>query len=371
MYSIRIIPLLVIFLLLLAAGCGDSGKCNCKADEYCNFGECLKTTVFFPEDAGYHDIGIEWWYYTGHIYHDDKEWGYEITVFAYTDLEPDGYMCHVGLTDFSQQAHYHADWLTFSAKDWRNDPTVLEVAHCKLQIDGNGNDHITGVIPEGQEKHGNPGEWQIDLSLSVQKGPVMHGQNGIIDMAGPGNESYYYSYTRMDVAGNLKTPQGDFEVTGLGWMDHQWGDFKMMAFKGWDWWSIQLENNYELMLFTFKDWDDVLVDLAGTIVHPDGQLSWVQGMDELSITPRRTWESPHTDGVYPLDWDIVVQPTDRTEKFVLEVLTHIDDQEMPNPAKNYWEGVVSATGTMGSTEVAGIGYVELTGYATDPEIPGQ
>ena len=53
-----------------------------------------------------------------------------------------------------------------------------------------------------------------------------------------------------------------------------------------------------------------------------------------------------------MDWD-------------LQVRTAIDDQEMHNIAQNYWEGPTTISGTRGATEVHGVGFTELTGYASD------
>jgi predicted secreted hydrolase len=135
-------------------------------------------------------------------------------------------------------------------------------------------------------------------------------------------------------------------------------------FKGWDWWAMQLEDGSEVMLFQFRDWDSVLVSQAGTIVDPAGNLTHLEGFDDFTVESLRTWASPHTDGVYPLDWDIHIAP-EGGDAWQVEVRTSIDDQEMHNLAQNYWEGAVTVTGTRGSDPIEGLGFVELTGYATD------
>ena len=38
------------------------------------------------------------------------------------------------------------------------------------------------------------------------------------------------------------------EVTGEVWMDHQWGNFISVGATGWDWFSVQMENNEELTI---------------------------------------------------------------------------------------------------------------------------
>jgi len=244
---------------------------------------------------------------------------------------------------------------------WTASPIVLEVDACRFELGGDGRDHVRGVIPDGREKDGKPGPWAVDLVLEPGKRPARHGTDGIIPMADTGGTSWYYSYTRLAATGTLTTPDGDLAVTGQAWMDHQWGKFDLMDFRGWDWWSLQLQNGWEIMLFQFTDWDWNLSLKAGTLIAPDGTLTALEGMDAFTITPLRTWSSTTTDGDYPLDWDIAIPTGD----WSLAVRTAVDDQEMNNIAQNYWEGETSVTGTRAGTPVSGVGYTELTGYATD------
>jgi predicted secreted hydrolase len=97
------------------------------------------------------------------------------------------------------------------------------------------------------------------------------------------------------------------------------------------------------------------------VMDPDGNQYTFEGLDAFAIASRRTWDSPHTDGVYPLDWDISIVPGSWT----LDVAVGVDDQEMYNPAQNYWEGATTITGTRDGAPIAGVGYTELTGYASD------
>jgi predicted secreted hydrolase len=40
---------------------------------------------------------------------------------------------------------------------------------------------------------------------------------------------------------------------GVVWMDHQWGNFLTLGGGGWDWFSIQLDNDTEMMLYLIRD----------------------------------------------------------------------------------------------------------------------
>jgi predicted secreted hydrolase len=51
----------------------------------------------------------------------------------------------------------------------------------------------------------------------------------------------------------LHTSEGVFEVEGLSWMDHEFGSSQLTESQvGWDWFSVQLANNYELMLYHIR-----------------------------------------------------------------------------------------------------------------------
>lgn len=343
---------------------------ECGAQAYCNFGTCVASAFELPKDGAPHQNIIEWWYYTGHVKDETHSFGFELALFQ-QDMEdllgkpvsPDerfGYMCHIAVLDKDKGQHAYTQGIGTKYTSWSSNPIDMETLNCHVELSGDGHDHIIGTIPDGEEKKGLPGEWRFDLTVDSIKPVAHHGIDGLIPMSVAG-DSYYYSFTRMDAAGQVTTPDGTFDVTGQAWMDHQWGDFETMAFKGWDWWSMQFEDGWEIMLFQFRDWDGVLVEQSGTLVDPEGNSTALDGLDAFQVTSLRTWASSETDGVYPLDWDITIQELN----WNIQVRTDVDAQEMPNFAKNYWEGAVRLSGTRSGEAVSGLGYVELTGYATD------
>ncbi|RJO71926.1 MAG: hypothetical protein C4523_03695 [Myxococcales bacterium] len=341
---------------------GRETRTPCPSGAFCNYGECLPTTVVFPRDAGPHAEESEWWYYTGHLQTSaGGTFGFQLTIFQYLVAPPEtlGYMCHVAVTDETARRHDYTQGITTRKNEWQAEPARLEILDCRIEIDA-GEDRITGRIPDPEAPDRDL--YMIDLTLKPQKRPALHGTDGIIPMSDTGGTSYYYSYTRMSAEGTLVPPAGTAEdVTGLAWMDHQWGEFSVGQFKGWDWWSMQFDDGWEIMLFIFRSWDDVVVEKAGTIFDPNGQATWIEGLDGFDIEALSQWESPHTDGVYPQNWDILIPQMD----WELRLETGVADQEMVNPAQNYWEGSVTVQGRRGETNVGGVGYVELTGYASD------
>ena len=65
---------------------------------------------------------------------------------------------------------------------------------------------------------------------------------------------------------------------------------------------------------------------------------------------------------YPLAWQITLP----AQGLALCVEPAFDSQEMATDATTgitYWEGAINVSGRRGETDVAGRGYLELTGYA--------
>jgi len=339
---------------------------DCPAGSFCNFGACTPTQVTLPADAAPHRENVEWWYYTGHLDAGDRRFGFELALFqqdmAFFGGAPGllGYMCHVAVLDEGAGIHDETNLATIAADVWQSSPVVLQSQSCHLELSGDGHDRVKGLVG-GTFQDPTGVVWALDLQLDPQKPVTYHGGDGIVRMGNLGDTSYYYSYTRLAASGTLTGSEGPLDVTGQAWMDHQWGPFDINAFKGWDWWSMQLDDGWEIMLFQFRDWAGNLVHREGTLVDPDGNLRAFRGLDSFELTSLRAWPSPHTDGTYPLDWDVTIPELD----WDLHVRTGLDDQEMPNVMQNYWEGAVTVTGTRGDTPVEGVGYVELTGYATD------
>ena len=88
-------------------------------------------------------------------------------------------------------------------------------------------------------------DYGIDLRLTTRRPPVLH-DGGLVTF-GPAGDSYYYSRTRMEIAGTIDDHGEQVPVTGLAWFDKQWGNFLVMG-GGWDWFSMQLDDGTDLML---------------------------------------------------------------------------------------------------------------------------
>ena len=208
----------------------------------------------------------------------------------------------------------------------------------------------------------------ISLSLEVGNGPVLHGEKGLSQKgAAVGNASFYYSYPRMRTVGSVTVNGATFAVAGGSWMDHEFStSFLEKGQRGWDWFSIQLDDGSDLMLYQMRRSDGSTDPFSsGTHVATDGQITHLTAAD-FSLTPQGSWKSSITGAEYPIRWEIRCP----TIGLSLTVEPAFDSQEMATEATTglaYWEGSIRVKGRRAEQPVTGVGYLELTGY-TDTEL---
>jgi predicted secreted hydrolase len=204
----------------------------------------------------------------------------------------------------------------------------------------------------------------VDLALVPDKPPVEHGADGISQKGSlPGNASHYYSLTRIRTTGSIVVEGERFEVEGQSWMDHEFGtSFLEPEQRGWDWFSIQLDDGTDLMVFQIRR-DDGSRDprSSGTLVAASGEATPVRA-GEFALEPGASWRSPSSGASYPVVWRVTIP----NHGLDLEVRGALDDQELRTERSTgvtYWEGAVDVTGARDGRPVSGRGYLEMTGYS--------
>ena len=322
----------------------------------------------FPRDYFNHpDFQTEWWYYTGNLKSaDGHRFGFELTFFrqavsrdpaktAAWDLH-DLYVTHLALSDLDGQQFYHSERVN------RAGPGIAGVSEANAHI-WNGNWEIQWCGAD-QELQAIENQFQLRLTLHPEKPPVIHGENGVSQKAeGPGRASHYISLTRLAAKGAIELKGKKIEVTGLAWMDHEFFTHQLEpGQQGWDWLSLQLENNTELMLFHIRRKDGSIDPFsAGTYVDAQGKSTHLNASDFVLQPLGDTWASPITHAIYPIRWKIAIPKLG----IELEARTPLSSQELTGKTKlapNYWEGAITLAGHRGNLPLNGVGYLEMTGY---------
>ncbi len=336
----------------------------------------------FPADHGPHtDYRTEWWYYTGNLTDDNnRRFGFQLTFFRSGLQAPDKrrewpdpasawrtdqiYLAHAAVSDIGGGRHLQAE---------RMARPVLSLAGAD-QVGGTVTIHIHDwqavIAPGAHRLQASADAFALTLDLTPDKPPVMHGVDGYsLKGQSPERASCYYSFTRLQASGSLTVGGARHEVLGSAWMDHEFSTAPLQpGITGWDWFSLQLSDRTEIMIFLLRQPDGTLNPASsGTYVLPSGQTQHLSRGD-VRIEPLSHWTSPHSGARYPVEWRVAVVPLD----LELIVRANLDDQEMRTPNSTnvvYWEGSVQAKGTRNSTAIDGVGYVELTGYAQPFDAP--
>jgi predicted secreted hydrolase len=323
----------------------------------------------FPADHYSHpDFKTEWWYYTGHLEAESgKKYGYQVTFFRFgvrdrqkemkeQPLFTELYMAHFALSDITTKKFIFRERINRGYGDKAGDATDRYLVWNEdWRVEGDSRNHSIDVKDR---------ETQLRLTVKSQKPPVLHGQNGLSQKGeGEGRASYYYSLTRMQTEGELTIDGKKEKVRGLTWMDHEFGSNQLRDDQvGWDWFSIQLDNQTELMLYLIRRKDGSPDPYSsGTLVKPDGTTKHLL-LKDFTIEVLDRWKSRKSGATYPMKWKVLIP----AEEIALEIAPAFQDQELVTNRSTrvtYWEGAARIKGTIQNRPLTGNGYVEMTGYA--------
>ena len=332
------------------------------------YAKAIEPRVFhFPADHGPHPAyRNEWWYFTGNLDGADGErFGFELTIFRFS------------LTPRTEAP---------AASAWRTNQVYI--GHFAVTDVAEGNFHVAqrysrgGVGLAGAAAQpfrvwlddwsiaaaDNEPSWRLraadadialDLQLLPAKPVVLNGAEGLSQKSSRvGNASYYYSMPRLRSAGRLTIGGRSYAVSGLSWLDREWGSSALSPDqRGWDWFALQLSDGTDLMFYTLRRNDGTRDrHSAGTWIDADGRAHHLANED-VTIDVMDFWESERGDR-YPSAWDIVIP----ARELSVRVTPVLDNQELITNVR-YWEGAVDVDGLSGGRRIDGRGYVELTGYA--------
>ncbi len=328
----------------------------------------------FPRDHFDHpEYKTEWWYYTGNVKSaDGHRFGFELTFFRQAvnresetksdwDVR-DLYLAHLALSDIDGERFYHTERLN------RAGPGIAGVS-LQAQKVWNGNWQVRWQNGE-QHLRAAASDFSLDLVLRSNKPPVIHGKDGISQKgAGEGNASHYISLTRLQTEGSISLRGTSYNVSGTSWMDHEFFSGGLDKDEvGWDWLSLQFDDNTELMLYRLRHKDGSVDPFSsGTYVDAEGKTIFISARD-FSMTPSgETYLSPATKASYPIAWRVTIPSL----ALDVQITTPLPSQEMTASSEaglSYWEGAIDIAGTRQGAPLRGVGYLEMTGYAKRLEL---
>lgn len=207
------------------------------------------SAITLPADQYAHTgAPSEWWWHVGTLHCEDgRTFGFEInatgklasqevpTSYAFTQIE---------IMDVKNQRNYQQvttivplppDWAQYDAtQPWfvalgQSNPSGGTIS--MAAIDGNPlNMSVQAKFTDVDPKTGAKTNCELDLHLFQQGPPLLVWGTGckLVNKNGTSpltRNNYYYSLTHLQASGTIKIGTEEINVTGLTWMDHEYGYF--------------------------------------------------------------------------------------------------------------------------------------------------
>jgi predicted secreted hydrolase len=314
--------------------------------------------IVFPQDEGFHRpiMGLEWWYVVIHAVGETTGDKYSILVTHFNNQ-----FRFFTVTNVTQKTHLSGTTIgllnsKFGYLDLtQTTPYGTDYMRSKKGADGN-------LIPFEYEFETNHSDMHIKAELKSLKPPMMVGGTGYVPIGSSGY-SWYYSMTRMDVNAVLTYDGITENIKGLGWMDHQWGQFLVSpvelygVFETYEWFCVQLDNGVEIMISNIFD-RDYNLPYGGTYGGIQYNNQEGQTVPGLTATFTRTgyWQDPESKKYMSMGWTL-----DSPAVNLKLILTpEFKSQMVKFPLKgDFWEGSIAVSGTLDGVPVTGRAFGEL------------
>ena len=347
---------------------------SCKKQEYL---PVSAPAISLPADQFAHSgAPNEWWWHVGTLTSaDNRRFGFEINVtgevdYAYTQIE---------ITDVNNQCNYQkvnvaipcpANWAQYDqTKPWQ------------VQLSGSASSPTDGAVLM-QAIDGNPLNMKVNasfvdaasntscqllLNFYQQGPPLLAFGTGVHFLVNPNGttpltkNNYYYSLTHLQASGTITIGKEVIEVTGVTWMDHEYGAFPSGT-PGkpviWLFQDIQLSNGIHLSNFT----NFGVIPIANVPMKSNASILLQNGKSvyvETTTTPMAPVFISKKGVVYYLKFIVQINSPELTATFEINSL-YPDQLFIDEGGADVYEGVGSCFANFGTKEniVSGTAWIE-------------
>ena len=201
---------------------------------------------------------------------------------------------------------------------------------------------------------------KFDVTLSQQGRPFFVWGTGVNPDGGGGTvqtQNYYFSLTRLAASGSIEIDGEKLAVSGVTWMDHEYGAFGTAANPvKWFLQDMQLDNGVCISNYaTLSQGEEPVLNKRTasrcTVQNAEGDTWFVDSF----VTPiGETWKSPVSGITYFLQFHVEIPSFNAS----LIVTSLVASQEFPTGAGGVYEGVAGAAGTFEHRAVTGTAWNE-------------
>ncbi len=314
--------------------------------------------ISFPKDEGLHtNEKTEWWYTFAKL--KGKETGNDYTVmftFFYRDtLFFDGLRIF-NISNETTKEFFHdakpvnyntnsVDYLNIEAKIYGQN----RVETWKTKADSNGI-----LIPFNYKLKAKAAFGAINLDYNVIKRPLILADSGFL-YQGSKNYTYYYSFTEIEVNGELTLNGITEPVEGIAWFDKQYGNFHPEVEEKYEWLSLKLSNGIDINTWEIFNKDFQVPqtpDYKQFNCYIDDNTSL--NTYDFKIERLDYFYSPDSARVYCKKF-LLTEP-----KLDLNLEVEISNPNCePSYPFNFYEGPLKIKGKVGDENITGFGFGEL------------
>ena len=302
----------------------------------------------FPRDVQKHNHIVEWWYFNGNLEtQDGKNFSYMNCFFAVDPKKVNISFLKTGIIKQLFFSHYLLSDNKNNFKNVTNPISIIDQNSFTKPLLWINYDNSCLIEELSPFKYHIVNDF-VDLILESQKKPLLLNKNGFLDLEV--KTTYYYSLTSLKTSGIIKQKGKWIPVNGLSWMDHQWAQTPLTNDDKWIWFSMQLNNGYDIICFIYGD---KIKTAHSSMIDKNSN---IKTTNNIELIPRKIkYKNKVSGNEYCLEYNINIP------EFNLKIKTtpFKKDQEMIFETIKYWEGGIGVDGIMNGEKIKGEGFCEL------------
>jgi predicted secreted hydrolase len=305
----------------------------------------------FPRDEQKHNHIIEWWYFNGNLEtQDGRSFSYMNTLFATKpNLVKIPFLKNIPLKTLFFSHYLLSDNANHKFWDKVNPLCLLDHNSFSKPLLWISYDNSC-LIEESKLFNFHIVNDFVDLTLKAVKKPLLINGKGFIDLGV--KTAYYYSLTHLQTRGLIRIKDKWIPANGLSWMDHQWAQTPMTQDDKWTWFSLQLNNGWDIMAVIYGD---KVKTAHASMVDKNNNSKTTNNVFFKPLPPK--YLSKETGAEYQLGYEIFLP--DWNLKLTAKPCNKA--QEMIFGTINYWEGGMDIQGQLNDKKIRGQGFLELVG----------